>query len=197
MLNTDLLLSYGATQVEFPVGHAIFNAGDKPAYYYQILEGRVKLNHETEDGKEFIQNILSSGQSVCELLLFIDQTYPVNAVVLNTCKVLRLPKARFFDILKDNHDLSMMINKFLSERLYHKFLMLQNNASLDPVVRLRGVLNYLKSFTQEETQYVYQIPLTRKQLAAITGLRVETVIRAIKKMETRDMLKIEDHKIFV
>lgn len=197
MLNQDLLLSYGASLEEFEASTIIFRAGDKPAYYYQILEGRVKLNHETEDGKEFIQNILSSGQSVCELLLFIDEPYPVNAVVLNYCKVLQLPKSRFFEMLKDHPDISLMINKFLSERLHHKFLMLQNNASLDPVVRLRGVLNYFKSFTPEQTQYSYQIPLTRKQLAAITGLRVETVIRAIKKMEQNNLLKIEDHKIFV
>ncbi|MFN3019578.1 helix-turn-helix domain-containing protein [Chryseobacterium sp. TY3] len=38
--------------------------------------------------------------------------------------------------------------------------------------------------------------MTRKQMAAITGLRIETVIRTIKKMESDHVLKLINSKIF-
>ncbi|WP_238349718.1 helix-turn-helix domain-containing protein [Chryseobacterium cucumeris] len=39
------------------------------------------------------------------------------------------------------------------------------------------------------------VPLTRQQIANLTGLRVETVIRSIKKMEREHILKLIGRKI--
>jgi CRP-like cAMP-binding protein len=39
------------------------------------------------------------------------------------------------------------------------------------------------------------IPYTRQQLADMSGLRVETVIRTVKKMEKEGRLVLEGHKI--
>jgi CRP-like cAMP-binding protein len=41
----------------------------------------------------------------------------------------------------------------------------------------------------------YRVPFTRQQLADMTGLRVETVIRCIKSMEASGALAIEEGKI--
>ena len=79
LINLDLLQQYGAETTHFASHQTIFNAGDTPKCYYQIVNGRVKLNHYNQEGKEIIQSILVSGQSVCELLLFITEKYPVNA----------------------------------------------------------------------------------------------------------------------
>ncbi|MGL6126561.1 helix-turn-helix domain-containing protein [Chryseobacterium artocarpi] len=39
-------------------------------------------------------------------------------------------------------------------------------------------------------------PLTRQQLASLTGLCVETVIRTIKQMKKDQIVKIEKKKIY-
>jgi len=88
------------------------------------------------------------------------------------------------------------VNKFLAERLYHKFIMLENNSSLNPEVRIKGVLDYQKSFVEEVQKYSYEVPLTRQQLASMTGLRVETVIRTIKNIEKSGVLQIVNGKIY-
>ncbi|MCU7613502.1 Crp/Fnr family transcriptional regulator [Chryseobacterium sp. GMJ5] len=196
LIDIDLLISYGAVIDETPSIETIFEEGETPKYYYQIVDGRVKLNHVDEDGKELIQSILTTGQSVCELLLFIDEKYPVNAVTLSETKLLRIPKINFFRLINENPDISQDINKFLSERLYQKFIMMQNNASLNPEVRLTGILKYFKSFSNDQSAFSFEVLLTRKQLASITGLRIETVIRTIKKMEAQNIVEIENRKIF-
>ena len=196
LIPNELLLEYGAVTETFYHGDIIFREDETPKNYYQIIDGRIKLNHYNEDGKELILAILNSGLSVCELLLFIDKKYPVNAIVLEPCRIWKLPKAQFTKMLDDHPGVSRDINKFLSERLYFKFIMLQNNSSIHASIRIKGAFDYYKSFYADQSKYSYEIPLTRQQIAAITGLRVETVIRTIKNLEKQDELRIENRKIY-
>ncbi len=130
-------------------------------------------------------------------MLFIDEQYPVNAIAFEQTKVIRLSKSSFVQLLDDHPQISRDINKFLSERLYYKYIMLENNASLRPEVRIKGALNYQKSFSNDQTQFSFEVPLTRQQIASITALRVETVIRTIKKLEKDNVLKIINRKIYI
>ena len=41
-----------------------------------------------------------------------------------------------------------------------------------------------------------QVPYTRQQIADFTGLRVETVIRTLLRMNKQGKVKIIDHKIY-
>lgn len=195
LIPNELLLSYGAISETFYPGDIIFKEDETPKNYYQIINGRIKLNHYNEDGKELILAILNSGLSVCELLLFIDKKYPVNAIVLEQSNIWKLPKADFTRMLDDHPGVSRDVNKFLSERLYFKFIMLQNNSSIHASVRIKGAFDYYKSFFADQSKYSFEVPLTRQQIASITGLRVETVIRTIKNLEKQEELRIENRKI--
>lgn len=196
LINEELLYKYGAVTKNFQKNEYIFNEGDLPKSYYQILEGRVKLSHSNENGKEFIQTILTNGQSACELLLFINYNYPVSCVAIENSTILKLSKLNFEKLLNEHPKISRDINIFFAESLYQKFIMLQNNASLNPEARIKGVMNYYKNFSQNDNKYSFEIPFTRTELAAFTGLRVETVIRACKKMALEKIIKIEDRKIY-
>ncbi|STC97609.1 Uncharacterised protein [Chryseobacterium carnipullorum] len=67
--------------------------------------------------------------------------------------------------------------------------MLYNLSFQNPMLKLKQLMDYFKSYCEDKTQYSFQIPLTRQQLASLTGLRVETVIRAVKSMEKDKILK--------
>lgn len=197
LINQELLIEYGAKQENFKRGFTIFEEGSIPKYYYQVTSGRIKLNHYNEEGKELILAILDKGLSVCELLLFIDKTYPVNAVTFEKTTVLRLSKSDFTRLIDDHRNVSSDIRKFLAERLYYKYIMLENNSSNKPDTRIKGMLDYHKSFSENQKKFSYEVPLTRQQIGALTALRVETVIRAVKRLENENYLKIINRKIFV
>ncbi len=197
LISEELLRAYGAEQETLQRSHIIFREGDNPKYYYQVVKGRIKLNHYNDEGKELILAILDAGLSVCELLLFIDQTYPVSAVTFEECTLLKLPKSDFIKMLDEHPQISRDINKFLSERLYYKYIMLENNSSLRPVTRIKGMLDYHKSFREDQSKFSYEVPLTRQQIASITALRVETVVRTVKQLEKENYLKIINRKVYV
>lgn len=196
MIIEDLLFSYGADIKNYEANDIIFREGEFPSYYFQIKKGKIKLNNYNEDGKEFIQNIFSDGNSFGEALLFIDRPYPMNAVAIERSDIIRLSKTNFFVLIKENPDISMNIYHWLAERMYYKYIMLYNLSFQSPVSKLKLLMDYLKSYHDDKTPYSFQIPLTRQQLASLTGLRVETAIRAIKNMERDKILKIKNRKIF-
>lgn len=195
-LDEDLLKAFGGEIKSFEEGEKIFQQGETPLYYYQIIEGKVKENNQDTEGREFIHNILGSGQSFGDSMLFIDKKYPINAEAITECRVIRLAKQNFLNLLEKHPETSVQINSCMSQRMHYQFIMMQNLASNDPVIRLTGLLEYLKSFHGDDIPLSFQIQLTRQQIANLTGLRVETVIRTIKKMEKESFLKIDNRKIF-
>ena len=82
-------------------------------------------------------------------------------------------------------------------------MILTEVSSYDPEHRLTTLLQYFKSKEQRIKQSASDlrskiiIPFTRQQLADMTGLRVETVIRTVKKMEKEGKLSLEGHKISI
>lgn len=196
MINEDLLLFYGAEIKNYKSNEIIFREGELSVYYYQICKGKIKLNNYTEDGKEFIQNIFSDGHSFGESILFVDKPYPMNAETLNSSSIFKLPKSDFLLLMKENPDISNNIYQCLAERMYYKYIMLYNLSFQNPTSKLKLLMDYLKSYDENKTPYSFQIPLTRQQLASLTGLCVETVIRVIKNMEKENDLKIVNRKIF-
>lgn len=196
MIIEYLLISFGAETKNYKAGDIIFREEEFPLYYYQIKTGKIKLNNYTEDGKEFIQNIFSDGHSFGESLLFVDRPYPMNAVAMEDSDIFRMPKQNFLDLIRDNPEISLNIYQCLAERMYYKYIMFYNLSFQNPVSKLKLLMDYLKSYHEDKAPYSFQIPLTRQQLASLTGLCVETVIRTIKQMEKEKIVKIEKRKIY-
>ncbi len=194
MISEELLLQFGAEIRKVKKNELIFEMGHFPGFYYQIVEGKVKMNNFTEDGKEFIQNIFVEGQSFGEPPLFIDEPYPANAIAVTKGKVLEISKTLFYEMLHQHPEVSLELNKSLARRLYYKSIMAPEISSQSPEKRIWTLLTYLKKREGVKgTEFL--VDLSRQQLADLTGLRVETVIRTIKQLEKKEKLKIREGKI--
>lgn len=197
MISDTLLQSYGAKSKKFPKGAMIFAEGDYPIYYYQIRAGEVKMNNYNEEGKEFIQNIFSVGQSFGEPPLFVESPYPANAMTLSEVELLVIPKEDFLGLLIKEPTVALEVIQGLSRRLLYKAIMAPEISSTTPARKLLTLLNFQKKGQPASAvPFSFKVSLTRQQMADLTGLRVETVIRAIKQLEKEGALKIERGKIF-
>lgn len=196
IVNEDLLLSSGGTVQTYAPNDIIFREGSLPKYYFQIKKGIVKLNNYHEDGKEVIYSVPTAGHCIAETFLFTDLSYPINAIAMTDCEVVQMEKSRFLQLLNKFPDLLMKLSSYTAERMYYRYIMMDVFSNMDPAVRIKKVMDNLKSFNKYVDKYSYQFPFTRKQLASLTGLSVETVIRVIKKMEKEEIVKIVDRRIF-
>ncbi len=197
MIATELLLAAGASLKTFPKGTLLFQEGAKARYYFQVHTGAVKMNNINADGKEHIQGIFEAGKSFGEPPLFGDFTYPANAEAISQTEVWQLPKTAFLAILTQHPELHSKFTSLLALRLYYKAMMVSEISMQEPEHRILRIIDYFKKENHPTTiDTPYKIPLTRQQLADLTGLRVETVIRTIKKLEKRKELIIKDRKVY-
>ena len=84
----------------------------------------------------------------------------------------------------------------MSQRLRFKFLLLKELASQDPEHSINWLLNYLKQNRKNFCAKCNKVNLTRQQIANMTGLRVETVIRAIRHLHEKGRLVIDKGKVY-
>jgi len=73
-INLDLLFSWGAIAKEYKKNDVIFCEDETAFFYYQIIEGSVRMFNSNDEGKEFTQGYFCNGQSFGEPPLFIDES---------------------------------------------------------------------------------------------------------------------------
>jgi CRP-like cAMP-binding protein len=195
LIKKDIALQYGASVLSLKKDEILFHEGDAANFFYQVEEGTIKMVTYSLDGKEFIQGLFYQGDSFGEPPLFCDFPYPGSATTLIDTKILRIRKDRFFELLKDHFEIHVHLDRILCERLKYKNMILSEISFYDPEHRILSLLGYLKS-KAPVSDLPFQVPLTRQQLADMSGMRVETVIRTIKRMEETGKLQLQDHKIF-
>ena len=197
MIPEKLLESYKARQKKYLKGELIFQEVSLPANYYQILEGEVKMCNFNNEGREFIQGIFYEKQSFGEPPLFLNRAYPANAIAVSDCIIAVLSKNNYLDLVRDNPEIALAIIEHLAHRLHYKSVMAAEISSQEPEHRLLKLIDYSITFfkTDKETDG-FRINLTRQQMADLTGLRVETVIRAIKALEKKGAIKIINRKVY-
>ncbi|MCU0373768.1 MAG: Crp/Fnr family transcriptional regulator [Chitinophagaceae bacterium] len=197
-IDNDLLLAWGAAYKQYKKGEVIFRENNAALFYHQLESGSVKMINCNEQGREFIQGIFSAGESFGEPPLFYDGTYPADAVAESDCTILRLRKVSFFEVLKDNPAVLMTITKTLAKRLHHKAIVARELACHEPEHRVLTILEMVKTKgNAKQHNGKIKVPYTRQQIADMTGLRVETIIRTIRMLETKAIVSIINGKVYI
>lgn len=196
IINEELLLSLGADMLDYKINEIIFKEGSQPNYYYQIKSGTVKLNNYHEDGREFIHSVPFKGHCFGETFMFGEMIYPLNAVAMEDSRIIRLSKSKFLQYIRENPESLLDLYTYTAERMYYRYIMLNSLSQSNPMSKIKQVMDCLKTYHNYPDPYSYQVPFTRQQLASLTGLRIETVIRVVKRMEKEQLVKIENGKIY-
>lgn len=197
IVNIDTLLAYGASLKEVDRGEIICQEGEAALFYFQLVKGRVKWMHIDDDGREFIHDIVEAGESFGEVPLFDNDPYDATAVAEEHSTLVRLKLPFFQQLLEDRPDIHFTFTRLLSERLRFKNLLVKMLANCSPEYRLIMLLGYLIQHKKSVCFSCNKLLLTRKQLAGMVGLRVETVIRAMKQLEQKEMLSISKGKVYL
>ncbi len=205
MISPELLTKYGAREITLKKDDVLFREGDEALHYFQVLKGSIKMITDSPDGQEFIQGIFKADDSFGEPPLFCSFPYPSTAIALEPTVISKLVKDKFFKLLQENFDIHLHMDQVLCQRLKYKSMVLSEISFYDPEHRILSLLKYMKEEADSATgkkkngmirvDHHYIVPFTRQQLADMSGLRVETVIRTVKKMEEDGKLKLVGHKI--
>ena len=194
-IDANILITYGTAVNRYKKNTIIFQQDDLAKFYYQILEGQVKTFNLNSNFKEYVQGIFNDGDSFGEPALLIQEPYSSNAVTTRDSVILKLSRTIFLQILEENPEIQKSMLCTFAQKLYDKSVsarMLNNQA---PEERILEFLRYFKKKTTSTDDKI-PIPYTRQELANLTGLRIETVIRTLRKLSETNKVDIINHKVY-
>jgi CRP-like cAMP-binding protein len=196
MLNVDLLLAWGAAYKKLNAGEIIFNEGQPCNFYHQLVSGNVRWVNIGDEGKDCVLSVVEPGESFGEYPLFDEGPFAATAIAETDCIIIRLHKPTFLQLLKENCELNFAFTQLLSRRLRFKLSIIKSFASNCPEKIIANLINNLKTDNKNFCTDCNQLKLTRQQIADMTGLRVETVIRTMRNMHTKGELVISKGKVY-
>lgn len=196
MIEIDTLLAYGAAYKKVSAGEIIFSEGSACNFYHQLVEGTVRWVNVDDEGREVLQYMVEEGESFGEFPLFDEQPYAASAIAEKDCLFIRLNRHSFKTLLKENPDLHFEFSKLLVQRIRFKFFILKEIAHHNPEHRILSLLDYFKKMKKYICPKCNKVNLTRQQLADMAGLRVETVIRAMRHLHETEKLTISRGKVY-
>ena len=196
MIPEEILRQYQPRIVQLGRDEMLFQQGETATHFHVVKSGRIKMAMWNDQGREFVQGYFTEGESFGEPPLFNHLPYPASALAVVSSEVWKLPYDRFVQLLRENFDVHLKLTQVLSGRLIYKSMMLTEIAVEEAEHRLSTLIEYFhRNDPAAQQESVWKVPFTRQQLADMTGLRVETVIRSIKGMEGKGALRIDDGKI--
>jgi CRP-like cAMP-binding protein len=196
IIEIDKLLAWGATYKKVSAGETIFREGCSCSFYHQLVSGSVRWININDEGKEILQVMIEPGECFGELPLFDDGAYAATTIANEDSVIIRLNRVVFVQIIKENPEIHFAFSKMLCERLRFKFLIVKELANHNPEHSITTLFAYFKETKKNICSNCNRIKLTRQQIADMTGLRVETVIRAIRNMHSKGEVLVDKGKVY-
>lgn len=188
-------LMTGMQHRSYPRNSFILRAGEETDALYIVLSGRVKVLIPDEEGHEVILSIIGPHEFFGEMGLLDDQSRSASVETLESCEMLRLSKAGFTGILKDNFDLAMLIIQNLVKRLREADRKIESLALIDVYGRVARLL--IDMARNEDGKWVVEHAPAKQEIARMIGASREMVSRVVKDLHRKGLIRAEKRRIYV
>jgi CRP/FNR family cyclic AMP-dependent transcriptional regulator len=185
----------GMQHRSYPRNSFILRAGEETDALYIVLSGRVKVLIPDEEGHEVILSILGPQEYFGEMGLLDDQARSASVETLEPCEMLRLTKAGFTNILKDNFELAMLIIQNLVKRLREADRKIESLALIDVYGRVARLLIDMAQNT--DGKWVVEHAPAKQEIARMIGASREMVSRVVKDLQRKGLIRAEKRRIYV
>ena len=197
MIPVEILISKGALVREIGVGDSIFKEGTTANFYYQIIKGRVRTCNFLDDGREVLHQVLGPHEGLGLASILDRETYIATAIADAKSTVYKISVQAFYEILTEYPYVGLGISKVLAKEIRFKVLLMNIISLRSPEAAVTKLIQLLHDEGRLICPECNKLLLTRQQLANMTGLRVETIIRTMKQMEREQKISIMNGKVFV
>jgi CRP/FNR family transcriptional regulator, anaerobic regulatory protein len=167
-----------------PGGTRIFGPGQSPANFLLLLEGSIRVQQVSENGREIVLYRVAAGES-CALTtacLMGHDHYQGEGIAEVSIEAVAIPRATFNDLIASSPVFRQFVFNAFSARITDLFRVIDEIAFARMDVRLAQKLLQLKNTKGE-------IEATHQQLAVELGTAREVVSRQLNEFQRRGWLK--------
>ena len=169
----------------------IYFEGDEAGHLYLVAMGKVKLVRNTTTGREVLLDILHGGEYFGSLTIFGGRTHTETAIAQTDCCILKISAEDFEHILADHPDVTRKVLEAVSQRLTESQEIVKQLSAYTAEQRIASALLRLAGKLGETRGQgvLIQLPLSRQDLAAMTGSTTETVSRVMSRFAGEGWVK--------
>jgi CRP-like cAMP-binding protein len=174
-------------------GELIFAEGDPSHAFIIIVSGRVKVFKSTPGGKEIILEIFGDGDPLGAVAVYEGAPFFASALALEASELLVIDQRDFFRLLEEHPAFVRGLLSGLTIRLAELTRRLAELTGARVEARFaRLFLKLCEQIGRDQQGRVFvPMPLSRQELADLTGTTIETAIRIMSRWQKDDVLLTE------
>lgn len=173
--------------------------GDPAEHLYFLQRGKVKVSQVTPDGQQVVLRMAGAGSLVGVVALVETQDYPASAQAMEDSLALYWSRAELIRFIEKIPRLAHNALQFMSGQIQH-FQDRYRELATERVERrlARTVLRLANQAGKKTPQGVLiDLPLSRQDLAEMSGTTLYTVSRILSQWETRGLVLVGRERVVI
>lgn len=194
----DRLLSY-ATSRRVPQGEAVFEQGQPSISFFLLLHGRLKVTQVTEDGQQIIVRVVHPGDLFGFAKALQRTDYPGTAIAAAESVTLCWPTDLWPNFVEHNPRLAVSAMQTIGQRLEEAHTRIREMSTQEVERRVaHAVLRLARKAGRKEAGGIrIDFPISRQDIAEMTGTTLHTVSRILSAWESRGFVEGGRQKLLV
>lgn len=172
-------------------GSVFFREGDPAGAFYVLQSGSVKLTQLTPEGHQVVLRLIGPGDAFGGVAAFGGSTYPITAEAVTDSSALEWSGSEMARLMERHPRLALNALQFVAARL-HELQVQYRQLATERVERrvARALLRLVQQAGRRvESGVLIDLPLSRDDLAQMTGTTLYTVSRIISRFEAAGLLE--------
>ena len=193
----EALSEFGETKCYLKGSH-IFMDKEKINKIYIVYSGKVALYKLNESAQKKIVFILGNN-SIINAVVLDDIASSINCEVFEKAEILSFEKSRFEEVMKSDFELTKIVISSLTSKVRRLYRQLKNSTPIKVEKRVAAKLWKLsKDYgLKVENGTLIDLNVSITYLADMFGAPRETISRALKILQEKDLIILEKKKIVV
>lgn len=177
--------------VHFTRDSVIFQQDDPADRIWLVHTGQVKVVYQEVDGREVILEMIAAGEAFGGAVLFFP-THPATAKAMEDAVLVGFSADQYSQLLAQNPPVIMKLLRMLGAR-HRSMINMQILAGERVERRLAHILLKLadRAGQADPDGIVITIPLSRQDLADMSGTTLETAIRTLSRFNQQNLIKTQ------
>lgn len=179
-----------ARSLAFDEGSFLFLQDDPAERIFLMVEGRVKLFQLADDGQQVLMHVMTPGRMFAAISLVQGAAYPVSAEAAEHCRVLYWSQEAMLALIERFPQLALNALRVLAGHV-REFQNRYRELATERVERrlARTVLRLASQTGRKVDEGVLlDLPLTRQDLAEMSGTTLFTVSRILTQWESKGLV---------
>ena len=198
------IAKFDATQshcfINFNKGDFIYQENDQDKKVYLVKEGKVKIGHNTEDGKEITKAILVKGDMFGEMVVMGEnERLDFAQSEMNNTILCPLSVEQMEDLMRRNQPFSLKIRKLIGLRLKRAERMVSSLLFKSSRTRVIEYLLYLADEKGKKVGFetLVQDFHSHKIIGNLTATSRQTVTTVLNELRTKNLINFNRKRLLI